>query len=146
MEKSLFSAKGRIRRKTYWLRWLIILPIEIVANALSEATKYNLNNQTVLALSIISLILSIPTSIFIIIQGVKRMHDVDKSGWYLLIPIYDLILMCTDGTIGKNQYGDDPKSRDQTIEDPAATWNCPQCNSVNSNTTFVCVSCNYSLK
>jgi uncharacterized membrane protein YhaH (DUF805 family) len=27
--------------------------------------------------------------------GVRRMRDVGKSGWFLLIPIYNLILACT---------------------------------------------------
>jgi uncharacterized membrane protein YhaH (DUF805 family) len=37
------------------------------------------------------------------------MHDVGMAGWVLLIPIYNLILACNDGTKGKNQYGADPK-------------------------------------
>ena len=41
--------------------------------------------------------------------GVRRMHDVNKSGWFILIPIYNLILCCTDGTQGPNQYGEDAK-------------------------------------
>jgi uncharacterized membrane protein YhaH (DUF805 family) len=41
--------------------------------------------------------------------GVRRMHDVGKSGWFLLIPIYNLVLACTDGEQGPNQYGSDPK-------------------------------------
>jgi len=41
--------------------------------------------------------------------GVRRMHDINKSGWYLLIPIYNLILTLTDGTKGDNKYGPDPK-------------------------------------
>jgi len=41
--------------------------------------------------------------------GVRRMHDTGKSGWYLLIPIYNLILACTEGTPGRNEYGPDPK-------------------------------------
>ncbi len=44
--------------------------------------------------------------------GVRRMHDVNKSGWYILIPIYNLILACTDGTSGDNEYGEDPKGRE----------------------------------
>ncbi|MDA3835668.1 MAG: DUF805 domain-containing protein [Spirochaetales bacterium] len=40
--------------------------------------------------------------------GVRRMHDVDKCGWFLLIPIYNLILACTAGTSGENRFGDDP--------------------------------------
>ena len=33
-----------------------------------------------------------------------------KSGWFLLIPIYNLILACTDGVKGDNEYGTDPKA------------------------------------
>ncbi len=38
------------------------------------------------------------------------MHDVGKSGWFLLIPIYNLILACTAGDEGENEYGADPKA------------------------------------
>lgn len=30
----------------------------------------------------------------------RRMHDVEKSGWYCLIPIYNIILACTEGDKG----------------------------------------------
>jgi uncharacterized membrane protein YhaH (DUF805 family) len=42
--------------------------------------------------------------------AIRRMHDVDKSGWYSLIPIYNLILLCTEGTTGDNRFGADPKN------------------------------------
>jgi uncharacterized membrane protein YhaH (DUF805 family) len=38
------------------------------------------------------------------------MHDVGKSGWYLLIPIYSFILAVSEGTRGNNEYGPDPKN------------------------------------
>jgi uncharacterized membrane protein YhaH (DUF805 family) len=41
---------------------------------------------------------------------VRRMHDVDKSGWFCLIPIYGLVLCCTNGTQGQNRFGPDPKA------------------------------------
>jgi uncharacterized membrane protein YhaH (DUF805 family) len=48
---------------------------------------------------------------------VRRMHDVNKSGWYLfiaLIPligaIWLLVLLIKEGTIGENQYGPDPNN------------------------------------
>ena len=40
--------------------------------------------------------------------GIRRMHDVGKSGWFILIPIYDLILACTQGVKGENEYGTEP--------------------------------------
>ena len=48
--------------------------------------------------------------------GVRRMHDVNKSGWFLLIPIYNFILAITDGTKGNNTYGPDPKGSGEMQE------------------------------
>jgi uncharacterized membrane protein YhaH (DUF805 family) len=45
---------------------------------------------------------------FIIVQGVKRMHDINKSGTYFLIPFYNFYLVFQKGTIGNNNYGLDP--------------------------------------
>jgi len=48
--------------------------------------------------------------------GIRRLHDVNKSGWFLLlglIPLvnfYLLYLLVIEGTIGDNQYGPDPKA------------------------------------
>ena len=42
---------------------------------------------------------------------VQRIHDVGKSGWYILVPVYPFILTFTDGTVGRNKYGEDPKGR-----------------------------------
>jgi uncharacterized membrane protein YhaH (DUF805 family) len=54
---------------------------------------------------LISLALFIPG----IAVAVRRMHDVGKSGWFILIPIYNLILAVTEGQRGPNEYGEDPK-------------------------------------
>ena len=43
--------------------------------------------------------------------ALRRMHDVGKSGWFLLSPIYNLILDCTDGNVGPNEYGHDQERR-----------------------------------
>jgi hypothetical protein len=42
--------------------------------------------------------------------AVRRMHDVGKDWWYIFIPIYNLILCCTEGERRENQYGPDPKA------------------------------------
>ena len=49
---------------------------------------------------------------------VKRLHDLNKSGWLILIccvPIigwvFSLYMLFADGTVGPNQYGEDPKNR-----------------------------------
>ena len=62
-------------------------------------------NTTILS-NIYSLAVLIPS----IAVGVRRMHDLGKSGWFLLIPIYNLILACTPGVTGDNEYGNDHKA------------------------------------
>jgi len=41
--------------------------------------------------------------------GVRRMHDTGKSGWFLLIPIYNFIPAVTSGESGENKYGAVPE-------------------------------------
>ncbi len=50
--------------------------------------------------------------------GARRLHDLGKSAWYLLIPfipiagpIWFIVLMATDGQAGENYYGIDPKGK-----------------------------------
>ena len=47
---------------------------------------------------------------------VRRLHDVDKSGWWFFLvflpiigAIWLFVLACTDGTPGDNDYGPSPK-------------------------------------
>lgn len=40
--------------------------------------------------------------------GIRRMHDTNRSGWWLIVPIANLIFACERGTTGPNQYGPDP--------------------------------------
>ena len=125
MEESILSAKGRIRRSTFWTRWLIIFIINISMTALQNSTRE-------LGIIIITGIVSLVLGIFIIIQGIKRMHDINKSGWYVIIPIYNLILALIDGTSGRNNYGDDPKGRMK---------NCMSCQTLNETNANICSNC-----
>jgi uncharacterized membrane protein YhaH (DUF805 family) len=97
--KKYADFNGRARRSEYWFFVLFSIIISIVLSLCDEflKTKY-LNN-------LYSLAVLVPS----IAVAVRRMHDINKSGWYCLIPIYNIILACTDGTEGPNQYGADPK-------------------------------------
>jgi uncharacterized membrane protein YhaH (DUF805 family) len=86
---------GRARRSEYWYFYLFYMIIAVVASFIHE-TLY----------LIIALAMIVPS----IAAGVRRMHDVGKSGWFLLIPIYNLILAITDSQPGKNEYGPNPKT------------------------------------
>lgn len=62
---------------------------------------------------ILSTIYSLAVIVPSIAVGVRRMHDVGKSGWFILIPIYNLILALTDSNPGENEYGPNPKDEDE---------------------------------
>jgi len=90
---------GRSRRSEYWYFFLFNVIISIAL----KITDYNLSYP------ILDTIYSLAVLVPSIAVAVRRMHDVNKSGWYCLIPIYNLILACTEGTSGPNDYGSDPK-------------------------------------
>jgi uncharacterized membrane protein YhaH (DUF805 family) len=100
--------EGRARRSEYWyfvlFYYLFSIPLIFVDQAIGSEIDY--------AGVIYSLGMIIPS----IAVGVRRMHDVGKSGWYILIPIYNLILFCTNGDTGPNEYGPDPKA-DPLLDD-----------------------------
>lgn len=65
----------------------------------------------------ISTVYSLAVLVPSIAVAVRRMHDVNKSGWFILIPIYNLILAVTEGDKGSNQYGPDPKNPEYDVTD-----------------------------
>lgn len=95
--------EGRARRKEYWMFTLFSVLISIVLSVIDVAI--NGPYQAGIIGNLYSLAVLVPT----IAVGVRRMHDVGKSGWYLLIPIYNLVLAVTEGDHGSNEYGPDPK-------------------------------------
>ena len=102
---------GRARRSEYWYFVLFNFIFLIIYVILSDflfasvtiAGKFGLEEILIWIYLLIMLIPSIAV-------GVRRMHDSGKSGWFILIPIYSLILTFIAGTKGNNKYGDDPKT------------------------------------
>lgn len=91
--------KGRARRSEYWYFFLFNVIISFILGF----------TIGILQLPDFSFIYTVGIILPSIAVGVRRMHDVGKSGWYLLIPIYSIILLCTNGVAGDNMYGPDPK-------------------------------------
>jgi len=99
--KNYANFSGRARRSEYWWFMLIFLLIYLGLYCLVfVSTK----------LMVVPIVFYLGMIIPLISVGVRRMHDVGKSGWFLLIPIYSLILSLTAGNVGENQYGPDPKA------------------------------------
>ncbi|MEO5705996.1 MAG: DUF805 domain-containing protein [Alteraurantiacibacter sp.] len=109
--------KGRARRKEYWMFTLGVVIVYVVMSILSSmfAPSFDPNTGAVSGggmasiLGIVMLVFWLGILVPSVAVAARRMHDVGKSGWFMLIPIYSLILACTDGEKGDNQYGPDPK-------------------------------------
>jgi uncharacterized membrane protein YhaH (DUF805 family) len=111
---------GRSRRKEYWmfalLNLLIVVGIIIVGGlfgSMSSDPASMLAGPGAILLIIYALGIFIPS----LAVQVRRFHDQDKSGWFVLlnfIPylggIVVLVFMCLEGTRGDNRFGPDPKA------------------------------------
>ena len=103
--KQYADFKGRARRKEYWMFSLINMIIIFIVAFISGA----LNLPSLMGLiGIYYLVMLVPA----IAVTVRRMHDVGKSGWYMLIPFYNLYLSIIDSQPGNNEYGPNPKTGD----------------------------------
>ena len=100
---------GRARRKEYWMFYLF----NMIASFLLGFIDGLIGIQ---ALSTIYMLAVIVPSLGV---AIRRMHDVGKSGWFALIPIYNLILALTEGEKGENSYGPDPKAEEIDDESEA---------------------------
>ena len=92
---------GRARRAEYWWFFLFNVLAASILAAVSETLS-----------GVFSLVTLLPT----LAVSVRRLHDIDRSGWWLLLmilpligPIVLLVWSLTRGTAGINNFGDDPK-------------------------------------
>lgn len=100
--KQYADFNGRARRKEFWMNFLFLMLFYIGPMILAGVLN-------IPSLAMVGLIIYLACFIPYLAVACRRMHDVGKSGWFMLIPIYNLVLFCTEGTIGPNQYGEDPK-------------------------------------
>jgi uncharacterized membrane protein YhaH (DUF805 family)/Tfp pilus assembly protein PilF len=112
------SLDGRISRSTYWLKYFV--PVLFVFLVLSARSPYQFQFQLNSALGVLGVLTILVLILFIalviwgfIAVGVKRYHDLDKSGWWLLISLIPVIgeiwvfieLGFRPGSIGPNRFG-----------------------------------------
>ncbi len=97
---------GRARRSEYW--YFILINV-LISQGLNLISAFLFNGSVVVGwlLILFNLAILIPS----IAVAIRRMHDAGKSGWYVLIPIYNLILACTESVNVSNQYGANPKTK-----------------------------------
>jgi uncharacterized membrane protein YhaH (DUF805 family) len=106
--------RGRARRREYWnyvlfyfLLYLGLLLIDALTGTFSIETEMGFLS------GLFTLLTLLPT----IAVAVRRLHDTDRSGWWLLLGVVPLLgaivllyFTVQEGDAGDNEYGADPKS------------------------------------
>lgn len=106
--RKLFSTNGRMGRASYFKHTMLLGFIGYFFDFLPNYIDH-------IIISIISLCSAIVALIVFICSIIKRLHDMNRSGWdciLLVVPLYNvylaLVLLFKRGDDGPNQYGDAP--------------------------------------
>ncbi len=97
---------GRAHRKEYWMFVLFNILISIGIGFISGILSGIMNTDQSILGSIYSLAMIVPS----LAVGFRRMHDIERSGWWIFCPIVNLIFAVTEGTAGANKFGPDPRA------------------------------------
>ena len=110
--KKFFVFEGRASKSEYWYFILFIILGDVIIGTIAYAM---MSTFLIIIFNIFATVTLIPW----LSVGCRRIHDVGKSGWWQLIPIYNLILWTQDSSSGTSQprssrsrdYSDAPRSR-----------------------------------
>ena len=108
-----FSFEGRISRSTYWLKYMLPYTLVYFVLAILDINTGSFDYSTGYGTytAIFTLLGVIPS----LAIGIKRCHDRNRTGWFLLvslIPLFNIWMLIElwflKGTSGNNKYGPDP--------------------------------------
>jgi uncharacterized membrane protein YhaH (DUF805 family) len=108
---------GRARRAEYWWFALFVVLVSIATSILDPALgtdfRGDVTSGGIFGLTA-NLVLLVPS----LAVAVRRLHDTDRSGWWILIALIPLVgaivllvLLVQDGAPGPNRFGPSPKHR-----------------------------------
>ena len=117
IKAELFTCDGRISRGEYIKKFLFLLfsiiPLIIIFVFLVEFLGDFVEDILTLLLGIIGVFINIS----FLMLSIRRLHDLNKSGWLILVAVVPLIdiaffiyLLACQGTSGSNDFGPEPES------------------------------------
>lgn len=110
---AFFTSKGRLRRRTFFFRGLVLYALAIVIYGIPSwlyAADIPEHVKLIAGLGMMAV------WYLLLVQTVLRLHDLGLSGWWSLIALLPLAtyalgpgVQLVQGTIGPNRFGPDPK-------------------------------------
>tara|TARA_B100000427_G_C15347411_1_gene523909 strand:+ start:241 stop:633 length:393 start_codon:yes stop_codon:yes gene_type:complete len=123
MRDNYANFSGRARRKEYWMFYLFyviaLIVLMVLDNVLGTAWTIDAGyGQSVsMGYGWLYMIGALAHMIPGLAVSIRRLHDIGKSGWWVLISlvpliggIWLLVLWCTEGEKSENKWGSDPKA------------------------------------
>ena len=110
------DGNGRASRSEFWYFQLFLVVLTIISGSVDSAVFGSELGET----GIVSNVVTLGTLLPSLCVTVRRLHDVNKSGWWMLIALTCIGLIpliiweATKGTSGSNEYGDDPLGTEQS--------------------------------
>ncbi len=110
---------GRSRRKECWMFYLLVVIVYVVASIIMSMGAPTVDPVTgqisgggalwTVGAGLLGLFW-LGSIVPYLAVAIRRMHDQDRSGWWILCPIANIIFLFIDGTKGENRFGPDPKA------------------------------------
>jgi uncharacterized membrane protein YhaH (DUF805 family) len=112
--KRYFDFQGRSSRKEYWMFYLLFVIVSVVASVLMAATGSPDGMVSMLVMALLGIFV-LGSFIPSLAVSFRRLHDTDRSAWWLLIALLPfigglvlLVFNVLPGTPGDNRYGPSP--------------------------------------
>lgn len=86
---------GRASRSEFWFFYLFYIIMYVVGSIVASAAGS----------SVILYLFIVPFWLPTFAAGIRRIHDTGRSGWFILVPVYNLILWIQSGSTSDNSYG-----------------------------------------
>lgn len=96
---------GRASRAEYWFFILTHFIVSFFIGLFMALFFPNNEAYLDIVINTYTILIFIPS----VAVAIRRMHDINRSGWYSIIPIYSYILMCYKGDKEANRFGDIPE-------------------------------------
>ncbi|WP_240453817.1 DUF805 domain-containing protein [Chachezhania antarctica] len=110
-----FDFQGRSRRSAFWWTILFVMIVSGILTTIDTAVLgYSMDAGFLPLSNLFGLVMLIP----MLALYIRRLHDIDRTGWWLLIGLIPLIgfivlivFWAKPGTAGENRFGRDPSER-----------------------------------
>lgn len=100
---------GRARRKEYWMFFLFNIIVSFMLGLVLGLVGALLGLGTTLS-DTASILYGLGIFVPALAVAVRRMHDLGRSGWWIIVPVANIVFLCMNGQPGENEFGPDPKA------------------------------------